>query len=386
MPGPAYAPKHSLRIVFMDKHETFMKHALSLARQAEGYTSPNPVVGAVVVRDGQIVGEGYHRRAGTAHAEVEALQSAGAAARGATLYVTLEPCNHHGRTPPCTQAIINAGISQVFYAIGDPNPRVAGGGHQRLAEAGLSVTGGLCAEEARHLNRFFFHHITTGRPYVVAKFAASLDGKISTRTGHSQWITGPAAREKGHTLRHMCDAILVGAGTVIADDPQLTTRLPLAEVRHPLRLVLDSRGRIPLNARLFQADLPQHTIVATTTAMPSAHQNALHQQGVETLILPATATGQVDLTLLLDTLGQRQLVSLLVEGGGQTLGSFFEANLVNEVWAFIAPLIIGGQTAPGPVGGFGPATLAEAFHLRQTMIETIDGDFLIRGIVSHNNK
>jgi diaminohydroxyphosphoribosylaminopyrimidine deaminase / 5-amino-6-(5-phosphoribosylamino)uracil reductase len=367
----------------MNNHEAFMKHALDLARQAEGHTSPNPVVGAVVVRDGQIVGEGYHRRAGAAHAEVEALQKAGTAAQGATLYVTLEPCNHYGRTPPCTQAIISAGITRVFYAVADPNPCVAGGGHQRLAEAGLSVISGLCAEAARHLNRFFFHYITTSRPYVIAKFAASLDGKISTHTGHSQWITGPAAREKGHTLRHICDAILVGAGTAIADDPQLTTRLPLAEVRHPLRLILDSRGRVPLNARLFQADLPGQTVVVTTVAMPSVHQNALNQQGVETFILPATPTGQVDLTALLEKLGQHQVISLLVEGGGQTLGAFFEARLVNEVWAFLAPLIIGGQTAPGPVAGYGPATLTEALHLRQTSIDTIDCDFLIRGVVNN---
>ena len=365
----------------MYRHDDFMKRALALAHQGQGATRPNPAVGAVVVNDGRIVGEGYHRRAGAPHAEVEALRAAGEAARGATLYVTLEPCNHYGRTPPCTEAIIEAGITEVFYAVADPNPHVAGNGQQRLASAGIAVHHGLGAAEATDLNRFFFHAIKTGQPYLVAKFAASLDGKIATRAGHSQWITGSDAREAGHGLRHLVDAILIGAGTAIADNPQLTTRLPRPEVRHPLRIVLDSAGRVPLRSRLYQADLPGQTLVATTQAMPSAHIAALEQQGVETLLLPATATGQVDLVALLAELGRRQLTSLLVEGGGQVLGSFFEAGLVNEVWAFLAPLIIGGQAAPGPVDGSGAATLADAFRLKNTTIETVGCDFLIRGFV-----
>lgn len=364
----------------MDQHQTYMQQALTLARQAEGYTSPNPAVGAVVVKEGQIVGEGYHRRAGAPHAEVEALQAAGELAQGATLYVTLEPCNHHGRTPPCTKAIIEAGIAQVFYATSDPNPHVTGNGYRRLAEAGLTVHRRPCTAEAQYLNRFFFHYIRTGRPYVVAKFAASLDGKIATHTGHSQWITGEAARQKGHTLRHQVDAILVGAGTAIADNPRLTTRLSRPDVRHPLRVVLDSRGRVPLEARLFQADLPGQTIVATTEAMPLTRQVKLKKQGVESLILPATPAGRVDLDALLDKLGQRQIISLLVEGGGQVLGAFFERGLVNEVWAFVAPLIIGGQEAPGPVGGAGFANLAQACRLQSSTIEPIGCDFLIRGL------
>lgn len=363
----------------MDQHQTFMRRALTLARQAGGWASPNPAVGAVVVKAGQIVGEGYHRRAGAPHAEVEALQAAGKLAQGATLYVTLEPCNHYGRTPPCTEAIINAGIAQVFYATGDPNPHVTGSGHRRLSKAGLTVHQGPCTAEAQHLNRFFFHYIRTGRPYVVAKFAVSLDGKIATHTGHSQWITGDAARQKGHALRQQVDAILVGSGTAIADNPRLTTRLPRPEVRHPLRVVLDSRGRVPLETRLFQPDLPGKTIVATTEAMTFSHQANLKQQGIEPLILPATPAGQVDIEALLDTLGQRQIISLLAEGGNQILGAFFESGLVNEVWAFVAPLIIGGQNAPGPVGGAGFATLAQACRLQVSTIETIGCDFLIRG-------
>jgi diaminohydroxyphosphoribosylaminopyrimidine deaminase/5-amino-6-(5-phosphoribosylamino)uracil reductase len=365
----------------MDQHEIWMQRALALARQAEGFTSPNPMVGAVIVKEGRVVGEGYHRRAGLPHAEVEALRAAGETARGGTMYVTLEPCNHYGRTPPCTEAIIKAGIAELYYAVADPNPRVEGGGHARLAAANIAVYQGPGQAEARRLNRFFFHHITTGRPYVIAKFAASLDGKIATRTGHSRWITTPAAREKGHTLRQAVDAILIGAETAIADNPQLTTRLPRTDLRHPLRLMLDSRGRVPLDRRLFQPGLPGRTVVVTTPAMSPAHQAALCQQGVEVLALPATPTGRVDLAALLLELGQRRLVSLLVEGGGQMLGAFFEAGLVNEVWAFLAPLIIGGQAAPGPVAGAGFATLTEACRLKEATVETIDSDFLIRGVV-----
>lgn len=365
----------------MAQHQTFMQRALTLARRAEGHTSPNPAVGAVLVKAGEIVGEGYHRRAGAPHAEVEALRAAGGSARGATLYVTLEPCNHHGRTPPCTEAIIEAGIAQLFYASGDPNPHVAGNGHRRLVEAGLSVQQGPCTAEAQHLNRFFFHYIRTGRPYVVAKFAASLDGKIATHTGHSQWITGQAARQKGHTLRQQVDAILVGAGTAIADNPRLTTRLPRPDVRHPRRILLDSRGRVPLESRLFQPDLPGHTIVAATEATPPARRATLNDRGTETLILPATPAGRVDIAALLKTLGERQIISLLVEGGSQVLGTFFERGLVNEVWAFVAPLIIGGQQAPGPVGGDGFADLAQAGRLPSPTIEAIGQDFLIRGLI-----
>jgi diaminohydroxyphosphoribosylaminopyrimidine deaminase / 5-amino-6-(5-phosphoribosylamino)uracil reductase len=359
--------------------EQIMRRALSLAGRGLGYTSPNPAVGAVVVRDGRIVGEGYHRRAGSAHAETEALQAAGQAARGATLYVTLEPCNHYGRTPPCTEAIISAGVAEVVYAVTDPNPHVAGRGHQRLLAAGLTVRSGLCEAEARRLNRFFFHTISGGRPYVIAKFAASLDGKIATRTGDSQWITSAPAREAGHRLRHLVDAILVGAGTAVADNPRLTTRLPQPDVRHPLRILLDSGGRVPLTAELFNPELPGKTLVATTAAMPAGHCRALESRQVSGLVLPATADGQVDLPALLHELGRRNLTSLLVEGGSEVLGSFFDAGLVNEVWAFMAPLIIGSADAPAPVGGRGLSRLADAVRLKEVTVETVGDDFLIKG-------
>ena len=363
----------------MDRDEQFMERALCLAQRGQGHASPNPIVGAVVVRDGRIVGEGYHTRYGSAHAEAEALTAAGAAAQGATIYVSLEPCNHYGQTPPCTEAIIQAGIAEVVYAVADPNPHVVGGGHKRLIEAGVSVRAGVCEAAARRQNRFFFHYASQGRPYVIAKFAAALDGKIATRSGHSQWITGPAARERGHELRHLADAILVGAGAVLADDPQLTTRLPRPDVRHPLRIVLDSRGRIPLTARIFQPDLPGQTVVATTAAMPAARQAALAEQGATPVCLPAAPDGRVALAPLLDWLGGRRLTTLMVEGGGQTLGAFFDAGLVNEVWAFIAPLIIGGQAAPGPVGGCGVERLPAAARLQDVVTEQVGPDILIRG-------
>jgi len=387
----------------MERHQHFMEQALALAQRGEGQTSPNPAVGCVIVKENEVVGNGYHRQAGAPHAEVEALRDAGELAQGATLYVTLEPCNHHGRTPPCTEAILQAGITQVFYATGDPNPQVAGGGHQRLIQAGIQIQQGPCTSEAQHLNRFFFHYSQTQQPYVVAKSAASLDGKIATHTGQSQWITGPDARQKAHTLRHQVDAILVGASTAIADDPRLTIRLggnrtrtradergggregnemqTTADEWGKLRIVLDSRGRVPLSAKLFQPDLPGQTLVATTQTMSDDHRESLAAQGVEVVILPPDDAGQVNIDALLHHLGQHQIMSLMVEGGSEVLGSFFTQKKVQEVWAFLAPMIIGGRDAPGPVGNMGFAELAQSCHLESTTLEAVGKDFLIRGFV-----
>ncbi len=365
----------------MAEHQKFMKRALELAKMGEGFTSPNPAVGSVIVKNGRIVGEGYHHRAGEPHAEVEAIRDAGDQAKGATIYVTLEPCNHQGRTPPCTQAIIDAGISKVVYAVGDSNPLVDGSGHRRLLDAGLQVERGPFESEARHLNRFFFHHMATKRPYVIAKFASSLDGKIATYTGQSQWITGGAARKQGHQLRHVVDAILVGAGTAVADNPRLTTRLAQEKVSHPIRIVLDSTGRVPINSTLFDPTLPSKTIVATTSQMPSTHRTALEEKDVEVWELPTTEQGQVQIESLLDRLGENSIQSLLVEGGSEVLGTFFEEDRVQEVWAFVAPMIIGGQDAPEPVGGLGFASLAQASRLQSTSIAPVGDDFLIKGVI-----
>lgn len=368
-------------------HIIYMRRALALARQAEGRTSPNPMVGAVIVKDRRVIGEGYHHQAGKPHAEIEALRAAGKLARGATMYVTLEPCAHHGRTPPCTDALIATGIAEVYYAIGDPNPHVNGKGHTLLETAGITVHRGPCEEEARELNKPFFKHVTTGRPFVTAKFAMSMDGKIATRTGDSRWITNENSRQRAHALRNVTDAIIVGAGTVTADDPQLTTRpSPLslqgrgagdespADVRHPLRIVADSRGRVPLSARVFDPNLSGHTVLATTAAVSPAHCVELAARGVEIWTLPADSQGRVSLSALLDEIGRRGMLMLLVEGGSELLGAFFAGKLVDRVWAFIAPLIIGGRDAPGAVGGLGIKTLAQAIRLRHLQVEILDNN------------
>lgn len=362
-------------------HINYIRHALALARLAEGRTSPNPLVGAVIVKNGQVVGEGYHHRAGEPHAEIEALRAAGDSARGATIYVTLEPCAHYGRTPPCTEALIAAGIAEVYYAVGDPNPRVNGKGHAQLEAAGVIVHNGPCEDEAHELNRPFFKHMMTGRPFVTAKFAMSLDGKIATRSGDSRWITNSASRQRAHQLRNVTDAILVGAGTVLADDPQLTTRFDSDDIRHPLRIIADSRGRVPLSAQLFDPTLPGQTVVATTDATHPAHCADLSARGVEVWRLPSDAQGRVSLTALLDEIGRRGMLTLLVEGGSELLGAFFCEGLVDRVWAFVAPLIIGGRDAPGPVGGTGMEQLSQAIHLCRLETETLDGDVWIRADV-----
>jgi diaminohydroxyphosphoribosylaminopyrimidine deaminase/5-amino-6-(5-phosphoribosylamino)uracil reductase len=355
-----------------------MKLALRLAAKGAGWVSPNPMVGAVVVKGGKLLGKGYHRRAGLPHAEVEALRDAGAAARGADLYVTLEPCNHQGRTPPCTQAILAAGVRRVVIATRDPNPRVTGGGADYLAAQGLEVAVGLLEAEARRLNEAWFHWVETGRPWVMAKAACSLDGKIATVGGESQWLTGPAARTLGHRLRHRVDAIVVGIGTVLADDPQLTVRLPRGPGRDPIRVVLDSRLRLPLTARMLHLDSAAPTWVATThQALPETIR-ALEGAGAQVLVLPGEA-GRVPLPALVAELGARQVQSLLVEGGAETLGTFFDERLVNQFYFFFAPKILGGQKAPGAVGGQGVIHLGEAHIARNLKVRRLGGDLLVSG-------
>lgn len=361
-----------------------------LAGRGSGCTSPNPLVGCVVVRDGVIVGEGWHEVYGKAHAEVNALQAAAkdspTAAQGATLYVTLEPCNHHGLTPPCTQAIVDAGIAQVIYALADPNPRAAGGA-KFLTSHGVQVNSGILESEARYQNRFFLKFVASKRPYVIAKTATSLDGRVATRTGHSQWITGPEARQRGHELRQSVDAILVGAGTVISDDPSLTVRLPekLTDkdaLRHPRPVVLDSTGRIPLSAKLLNGSLPTRTIIVTTDKMPGDHRQALESRGFEVLNLPLNALGAgIDPAAILDALGQRGIHSVMIEGGAAVHGSFRDANLIDEIWAFIAPKIIGGDAARSSFAGSGCASLDEATQLVGLHTEWVGHDMLIRAQV-----
>jgi diaminohydroxyphosphoribosylaminopyrimidine deaminase/5-amino-6-(5-phosphoribosylamino)uracil reductase len=357
---------------------THMKLALRLAARGAGWVSPNPMVGAVVVKDGRVVGRGWHRRAGAPHAEVEALAAAGEAARGADLYVTLEPCNHQGRTPPCTQAILAAGVRRVIIAARDPNPQVTGGGAEFLAARGVEVQEGLLAAEARRLNEAWMHWLNTGRPWVVAKAACSLDGKIATVGGESQWLTGEAARALGHRLRHRVDAITVGIGTVLADNPQLTTRRPRGRAKDPIRVILDSRLRLPLTSRLLHLNSPAPTWVATTSQAPPDTIRALEARGAQVLVLPADA-GRVALPALLEELGARQVQSLLLEGGAETLGTFFDHRLVNQFYFFYAPKILGGQQAPGMVGGQGIIHLGQAHIARDLRIRRIGGDLLVSG-------
>jgi diaminohydroxyphosphoribosylaminopyrimidine deaminase/5-amino-6-(5-phosphoribosylamino)uracil reductase len=354
-----------------------MAQALELAVRARGRTSPNPMVGAVLVRHGEVVGRGYHPRAGEPHAEILALRQAGERARGATLYINLEPCCHYGRTPPCTEALIEAGVSEVHMAMEDPNPLVHGKGREALNAAGIRTFAGERQAEARQLNEVFIKYITSGHPFVTAKFAMSLDGKIATSTGESRWITGTAARRRVHELRNTSDAICVGVNTLLADDPCLTTRLERSDVRHPVRVILDSRGRAPVSARVFDPALPGRTVVATTQAMQASHRAGLEARGVAVWVVPSDDQGRVGLSDLLDCLGRREVTSLLVEGGGSVLASFVEKRLVDKVLAFVAPLIIGGHGAPTPVKGAGALRLADALRLKRASVEQVGEDVLI---------
>lgn len=354
----------------MGQDERFMKMALELARQAKGQTSPNPLVGAVVVQNGQVVGMGAHLKAGEPHAEVHALRMAGDHARGATLYVTLEPCSHHGKTPPCAEAVVAASIARVVIAVRDPNPLVAGRGIGLLRAAGVDVTVGVCEQEALRLNEVFFHYIQTKRPFVTVKTASTLDGKIATAAGHSRWVTGEAARREVHELRRTHDAILVGVGTVLADDPKLTARVR-GEVygRQPVRVILDSRLRTPLTARVVQ-DMAAPTWIISTSEAPEEKRGAFAQaKGVTLLTLDAP----LSVDEVLKQLGERGITSLLVEGGAEVNGSFLRAKAIQKVISYVSLKLVGGVQAPTPFGGAGFATMDEAVMLTELSVEQVDG-------------
>lgn len=355
-----------------------MTRAFALARKAEGHTSPNPMVGAVLVRDGQIVGEGYHRQAGRAHAEIEALELAGERSRGATLYVTLEPCCVQGRTPPCTEALIAAGITRVVFAVRDPNPDVDGRGRSSLEDAGIEVREGICQAEGERMIRPFAKRVLEGMPWVTVKYAMTLDGKIATRTGHSRWISSEESRRFAHQLRQVSDVIVVGAGTVVADDPLLTSRVDAVAPNHPLRVVVDSRGRTPYEAKIFSPDLPGQTVLATTNRIDSSHADRLESQGVEVWRLAHDDNGRVDLSALLREITDRESLTVLVEGGAALLGSFFERDLVDQVWVALAPKVVGGVEAPSPVGGLGVEVMGEAIEFAHIELESRGRDVWVR--------
>lgn len=369
------------RAAASDEDTSFMRRALRLACRGVGRTSPNPAVGAVVVAGGRVVGEGYHRRAGEPHAEPLALAQAGEQARGATLYVTLEPCCHHGRTPPCTEAILAAGIRRVVAATVDPNPRVAGKGLARLEQAGVRVEVGLLREEAEALNEPYLTYIRTGRPFLHLKLAVSLDGKVATETGDSRWISGPAARRLTHRWRARYDAVLVGVGTVLADDPLLTVRMGVRG-RHPIRIVADSLARTPPGARLFTAGLGGEggpVWIATTPAAPPARLEALRQAGAEVILCPAGRDDRVDLAWLMEELGRRGITGVLAEGGPRLAGAALRGQLVHRLSLFVAPLLIGGDRAPGVLAGAGVSRVAEGWRLDRLRVRRVGQDWLFDG-------
>ena len=358
----------------------FMAYSLCMAELALGYTSPNPAVGAVLVQDGVVVGSGHTQQPGLAHAEVMAIKQAGEMAKGATMYVTLEPCCHHGKTPPCTFAIINAGISEIHIAVNDPNPQVCGKGIQQLEAAGIKTIVGEYEQKAREINEVYFKYIQTGLPFVIAKFAMSLDGKIATRVGDSKWITGDEARNYAHSQRHIVDAVMVGANTILADDPQLTARCYSGKggrlKLQPLRVIVDGKGRVPTTARVFAEQ--GNTLVAVADRYLSDDKRNLSREGTEYVALSST-NGTIDIAELLRILGQRQITTIMVEGGSNLLGHIFDKHLVDKVLAFIAPIIIGGEEAKTAVGGTGVAKVRDALQLRDVKIERFEDEILISG-------
>ena len=362
----------------MDLDEEMMGRAIELAKNAAGRTSPNPLVGAVVVKDGRIVAEGWHRRAGTPHAEVHALNMAGELARGATVYVSLEPCAHYGRTGPCAEALVQAGVSRVVVAMTDPNPKVAGKGLAILREAGISVTVGVLEKEARELNEGFLKWITTGLPFVALKTAMSLDGKIATAGGESQWITNEASRLETHRLRDVYDGILIGINTALQDNPSLTTRLGDAPVKNPVRIVADSRARLPLDAKLL-TDGAAPTVVAVTAQAPEERVTRLRQAGAE--IIVAGSGDRVDMVSLMEQLGGMKITSLLAEGGGSVNFALLQAGLVDRVYAFVAPKLLGGRSALTPVEGEGFEHLKDAVELENIHVRQLGEDVLVTGRV-----
>lgn len=362
----------------------FMRQALRLGARGRATVRPNPMVGAVVVVDGTVVGSGYHQRAGGPHAEIIALHQARARSRGATLYTTLEPCCHtEKRTPPCVPAILESGVCRVVVAMRDPNPHVAGRGIRQLRRAGVAVDVGCLGRDAAALNEVYLHWTNTGRPFVVLKAAMTLDGKIATATGESQWITGAKARAHVHQLRSQVDVIAVGVETVLKDDPQLTVRVSGGQrsatgLRQPVRLIFDSRLRIPFGARVLQGIEQAPTVIATTSMAGSRKVERLRKLGVEVLVFPRKGT-RVSLGKCLHTFGSMGFISMLVEGGGELNAAFLRECLVNRVCLYVAPTLLGGQQTKGLLGGRSPRRLAETVPMSNLHFESLGNDVLITG-------
>ena len=366
----------------VNDHELYMEMALAEAAKGLGRTSPNPAVGAVIVKGGEIIGRGYHHRAGSPHAEVHALADAGPGARGATLYVTLEPCNHTGRTPPCTEAILRAGIATVVIGMADPNPRVTGGGGQYLRQQGLLVVNGVLEEQCRALNYPFIKHSATGLPWIIMKAGMSLDGKISLCRGQGTALTGPESQRLVHQLRNRVDAILIGVETALIDNPSLTTRLAgVPETRDPLRIVLDSRLRLSAEARMLTQDSAAATWIVCSQEASLAQEARLVARGAQVVRLPPDQEGRIDLNGLVRFLGDNNLTSVLVEGGARVHGAFYRQGLVDELLLFYAPCIIGDQGIP-LVQGFSLKGRGHAPILGSSLVQSLGDDFLFRALVS----
>ena len=361
----------------------YMTQALRLAEKGRGKTSPNPMVGAVVVSQGRVIGQAYHHAAGQAHAEALALRQAGRRAAGATLYVTLEPCSHlKKRTPPCAPAVIQSGVRRVVVAMADPNPLVKGKGIAQLRRAGIAVTVGVARREAEAMNRAYGHWVRTKRPYVILKAGMTLDGQIATAGGESKWITGLQSRREVHRLRSTVDGVIVGIGTVLQDDPSLTARKPprltVLAATQPCRIVIDSRLRIPQSAKILGQQDRAKTIIATTVAAPKARLRALEKLGVDVLVLPAER-GRVSLKPFLALLGERGMTSVMVEGGGELNAAFLKTKLVNHVRLYVAPTLLGGTQSKGVIGGASPRRLADAWKLKPVQTRLLGKDVVVEG-------
>jgi diaminohydroxyphosphoribosylaminopyrimidine deaminase/5-amino-6-(5-phosphoribosylamino)uracil reductase len=366
--------------------ERFMREALRLARKGLGRTSPNPAVGAVVSRRGKVIARGYHRRAGSPHAEVEALAKLrGKPHKEDTLYVTLEPCNHHGKTPPCTEAILKRGIRNVVAGMRDPNPMVTGGGCDYLAQNGVKVRLGVLEADCRRLNEFFVKFVTTGRPFVVAKSALTLDGWSATSTGHSEWVSNDLSRQYVHRLRDTVDAVMVGIETILSDDPLLNTRLEKGKGRDPVRIVLDTNLRIPEHARILKQESEAKTVVVAGDHVPEERQERIRDQGATVLLCPRRGE-RLDLPVLMDKLAVMSITSILVEGGATLLGALIREKLVDKFYVFKAPKILGGSDGTPMASGPGPKKLDEGIVLRDTEVKRFGDDILFIGYPQYGDR
>ncbi len=365
----------------MDTHEHFMKRALKIAEKGWGKTNPNPLVGAVIVKDNEIIAEGFHEALGCAHAEVAALKSACADVRGSTLYVNLEPCSHYGRTPPCAKAIIDSGIKNVVVGMVDPNPKVSGNGIKMLKDADINITVGVMQSEAEKLNEIFINYITRHKPFVIMKAAMTLDGKIASVAGDSKWVSNEFSRNYVHLIRDRVSSIMVGINTVVKDNPSLTARLESKECTDPVRIIVDSKGRIPLDSNVIQTKTKAGTIMATTALIDKTKEKQLIENNVR-IIKTAGSNGNVDLRVLMDELYKLEIDSVLLEGGGTLNYSALEAGIVDKVMFFISPKIIGGKDAVSPVEGAGIDLIKNALKIKDINLTQFDDDILIEGYIS----